>query len=58
MKDGELKTCPFCGSEAEIKQMGTHRVSMIVGCTDCGCILETGETWIDEKSNWNVRYAK
>ena len=50
-----LLCCPFCGSEAEVKRMGTRRVSMIIGCTDCGCDLETGETWIDENIRWNQR---
>ena len=45
--------CPFCGGKAEIKRMGTNKVSMIIGCTECSCTLETGETWIDEHSQWN-----
>ena len=51
----KLKACPFCGGEAEIERMGTHRVSMIITCSDCGCSVETGETWIDEHSRWNQR---
>ena len=51
----ELKPCPFCGGEAEIERMGTHRVSMIITCSDCGCSVESGETWIDEHSRWNQR---
>lgn len=50
-----LAPCPFCGGEAEIQQQGTNRVSMIIGCTSCSCTLETGETWIDENSQWNNR---
>lgn len=51
----ELKTCPFCAGEASIKRMGTSRVSMQIECLDCGASLETGETWIDNNSHWNVR---
>ena len=51
----ELKLCPFCGGEAFIKRMGTNRVSMQIECDNCGCELETGETWIDEHSDWNTR---
>ena len=53
--DEELKPCPFCGGEAEVKRMGTNRVSMIIGCVECSCELETGETWIDKNINWNQR---
>jgi len=52
----ELKPCPFCGGDAEVQRRGTNRVSMIIGCTDCSCTLETGETWIDENSQWNNRF--
>jgi Lar family restriction alleviation protein len=55
VKDGELKPCPFCGGKANIDRMGTGRVSMQISCEDCGCSLETGETWIDENSSWNQR---
>jgi uncharacterized Zn finger protein len=51
----ELKPCPFCGGEAEIQQMGTGRRSMIYSCTECGCELETGETFISDDCNWNTR---
>jgi hypothetical protein len=50
----ELKTCPFCGGEAKFWRKGTGRVSCIVICTDCGCSLETGETFGSGQS-WNTR---
>jgi hypothetical protein len=50
----ELKPCPFCGSEAEFDRKGTSKVSCIIRCTDCGCTLETGETWASGQS-WNTR---
>lgn len=50
-----LLCCPFCDGEAEVKRMGTNRVSMIIGCVECSCELETGETWIDKDINWNKR---
>lgn len=51
----ELKPCPFCGGEAHIERMGTNRVSMQIECGNCGAEMETGETWIDENSAWNIR---
>jgi hypothetical protein len=50
----ELKPCPFCGGEAEFERKGTSKVSCIVKCTDCGCTVETGETWASGQS-WNTR---
>lgn len=54
-KNTGLAPCPFCSGEAEVKRMGTSKVSMIIECTECGCDLETGETWIDKNTQWNKR---
>ena len=54
-EDRLLKPCPFCGGEAKVKAMGTNRRSMVIGCTECSCDLETGETWVDENIRWNRR---
>lgn len=51
----DLKPCPFCGGEAQIDRMGNNRQSMQISCGYCGCSVETGETWVDEDSNWNQR---
>ena len=51
----ELKPCPFCGGKGEIERMGTGRVSMIIACVECGCRLETGETFISKNCQWNTR---
>ena len=50
----KLLPCPFCGSRAEYERIGTSRVSCIITCTDCGCSLETGETF-DSGHHWNKR---
>jgi len=56
MDKTKLRNCPFCGGKAGVERQGTHRVSMIISCVDCGCKLETGETgWIDKNTSWNKR---
>jgi Lar family restriction alleviation protein len=50
----KLKPCPFCGGEPEVQQQGTARQSHIIGCTDCGCLLESNEVW-NAGSSWNRR---
>ena len=54
MEDIELKNCPFCNGNAAIEQQGTNRISTIYSCCDCGCRLETGETW-QTPQRWNTR---
>ena len=49
-----LAPCPFCGGEAEVEQQGTNLQSHIIACTNCGCSLETWETW-NAGSLWNKR---
>ncbi len=51
----ELKPCPFCGGVAEFERIGTNRVSCIVTCGDCGCMLETSETNASCGEGWNTR---
>lgn len=53
-----LLPCPFCGNEAEVKREGTHRASMIIGCTECHCELESGDIYgrtPDDRLEWNRR---
>lgn len=48
-----LEPCPFCDhSEAEIERVGNGRQSNIVVCANCGCKLESNETF-DHGSDWN-----
>jgi hypothetical protein len=49
-----LKPCPFCGGEAEIERYGNSRQSTIYACTECGCLLETGEEF-NHGARWNTR---
>lgn len=53
----KLKPCPFCGGEAEITQYGDSRKSTQYDCTDCGCSLETSETF-NHGSLWNKRHSE
>jgi hypothetical protein len=48
-----LKPCPFCGGEAEVIREGTTRHSAQVGCTNCGCHVESNE--IGAGYLWNMR---
>lgn len=50
----DLKPCPFCGGESEFERFGTGRISTIVVCQDCGCRLESPETF-NHGSHWNTR---
>lgn len=51
----ELKPCPFCGGEPVIERLGTRKVSCIIVCEDCGCLLETNETNENCGCQWNIR---
>lgn len=50
----ELKSCPFCGGEAEIECYGTSKYSTRYACTNCGLRLETGEEF-NHGERWNQR---
>lgn len=52
--ENELLPCPFCGGKAVYDRVGTHKVSCIILCIDCGCRLETGEEW-NSGRRWNTR---
>lgn len=48
-----LKRCPFCGGEAEVYRVGDRASTSIVGCSQCGCMVESSETGFGEA--WNNR---
>lgn len=50
----DLKPCPFCGAEATISRRGDRRESTLYMCTECGCTLETSETF-NHGADWNCR---
>lgn len=50
----ELLPCPFCGGEAEFERIGDRRQSTIIACLECGCRLESGETF-SHGGAWNTR---
>lgn len=50
----DLLPCPFCGGDAEITQYGDRGISTKYDCLDCGCSLETGETF-NHGARWNNR---
>ena len=50
----QLKPCPFCGGADGVEQQGDNRQSHIIACQECGCRLETGETW-NAGDRWNTR---
>lgn len=52
----KLAPCPFCGGKAKYRRVGTKYVSCIIECTNCACVLETGETWASGHA-WNTRWG-
>jgi len=56
LKNVELDPCPFCGGDAEIERFGNNRQSTIYACSECGCRLETNETF-NFGNRWNERHV-
>lgn len=54
LSEDDLLPCPFCSGRAEFVRRGTGRQSCQVACTECGCSMETGETWQSGLA-WNTR---
>ena len=51
----ELKTCPFCGGEAEIGELlNTQDETYCVMCKECGCFTPFEEGELPAKL-WNAR---
>jgi hypothetical protein len=53
-----LLPSPLCRGGAEIERKGSHRASMIVTCTNCGCRVESGDVYgltAPERMAWNRR---
>lgn len=51
----KLKPCPFCGSQAIMKQRGTAKQSCIIRCENCGASVESGEEGENCGNWWNRR---
>jgi endogenous inhibitor of DNA gyrase (YacG/DUF329 family) len=55
----ELKTCPFCGGEAELVDFGKYDEEFRVICNGDGCINSAARvTYLQEKqaiAAWNKR---
>ena len=50
----ELKRCPFCGGEAEVKRFGNER--SYIQCVVCGASTLVFDTRYDAVARWNNRY--
>lgn len=62
-KESELKPCPFCGGEPEIRQTG--RLKMRIRCKSClmgieNRVLKFSLEWLEGKliEAWNRRLEK
>lgn len=53
----KLLPCPLCGEEAEFLRLGTRSRSCQIGCTECGCSMETSEVGEFCGDQWNHRVA-
>ena len=51
-----LQPCPFCNGEAFFERVGDSSQTTVVECKECGCFLESGETW-NAGTKWNTRTA-
>ncbi len=61
MTEGELKPCPFCGGEVEIKHQ-TWGTAGLLKCNGCGILFlipwTQSETLQDLAEVWNRRNEK
>ena len=66
----ELKPCPFCGGDADVKYVGndhTKKRAVHIGCSTVGCTVEIrvaalkfSHDWCEEKAvgRWNTRIGE
>lgn len=55
----ELKPCPFCGGRPVIERKGDRSKSMIIGCEDCGCNMESPDEYgTTAIKNWHWNHRK
>lgn len=59
----DLKPCPFCGGEAELKQTGQKRLT--IKCNNCKIsrsqsVNRFSLNWLEEKviNHWNTQYKE
>ncbi len=65
MNNEKLKSCPFCGGEAELQEIGNNHTksrSVIIKCKSCrvqikNSALKKGMDWLIDTSikSWNTR---
>lgn len=55
MNNKELKSCPFCGGEADILQHKDGVDDWIVYCKKCGCQTDFMFTEYEAVYAWNTR---
>ena len=51
----DLKNCPFCGKDGEIKDVAKPFRHGWVGCKDCGVVIQWKYTPANAIAIWNRR---
>lgn len=62
MKTAELKLCPFCGGEPELRRVGDNKQYNVYFCSQCGQTpVRCGEATMTQRGArkmWNKRVSE
>lgn len=55
----ELKSCPFCGGEPELRRVYIPREWLYEArCPECGCGTDCRDTEESAAAGWNLRHCE